>query len=72
MATASGQQTVGDRGVGVQIRGDGNTVIVYAGSTALALTRKHLRQAEPKTELQLLRVDLCPPPLWGAKKISWR
>ena len=62
MAPESQQQTVGERGVGVQIIGDGNTVIVYAGSVELGLTRKHLRQTEPKTELQLLRVDSAPPP----------
>jgi hypothetical protein len=65
MAAGSRQQTVGKRGIGVQISGDGNTVIVYAGSTKLCLLRKHRRQAPPKTELQLLRVDLRATTLVG-------
>jgi hypothetical protein len=59
------EQTIAERGIGVQIGGDGNTVIVYAGSSGLSLTRKHLRQAEPKTELQLFRVDLRATALVG-------
>ena len=59
------KQTIAERGIGVQIRGNGNSVIVYAGSAELGLTRKHLRQAEPKTELQLFRVDLRATTLVG-------
>src|SRR5262249_1107552 len=60
--------TVGERGIGVQISGDGSTVIVYAGRSELSLLRKHLRQAEPKTELQLLRVDLRATTLVGRER----
>jgi Tetratricopeptide repeat len=59
------QQTVGERGIGVQVSGDGNTVTVYAGSTELRLVRKHLRKAKPKTELELFRVDLRATTLVG-------
>ena len=65
MAGASLEQHVGERGIGVQISGDGNTVAVYAGRAELSLARKHLRKAEPKTELQLLRVDLRATTLVG-------
>jgi tetratricopeptide (TPR) repeat protein len=65
MAAESQQQTIGERGIGVQISGDGNTVIVHAGLAELSLVRKHLRKAEPKTELQLLRVDLRATTLVG-------
>jgi hypothetical protein len=47
------EQTVAGRGIGVQLIGDDNTVIVYAGLAELKLIRKHARKAEPKTELQL-------------------
>jgi hypothetical protein len=65
MASASRQQTIGERGIGVQISGNGNTVIVHAGFAELSLVRKHLRKAAPKTELQLLRVDLRATTLVG-------
>jgi tetratricopeptide (TPR) repeat protein len=65
MTANSGRQTIGERGIGIQITGDANTVIVYAGLTELSLVRKHLRKAEPKTELQLLRVDLRATTLVG-------
>jgi hypothetical protein len=65
MTSASAQQTVGERGIGIQISGDGNTAIVYAGLAELNLVRKHARKAEPKTELQLLRVDLRATTLVG-------
>jgi tetratricopeptide (TPR) repeat protein len=65
MGAGSASQTVGERGIGVQVRGDGNSVIVHAGSAELGLARKHLRQAEPKTELQLFRVDLRATTLVG-------
>jgi len=61
------QQTVGERGIGVQISGDGNTAIVYAGLAELSLLRKHARKSEPKTELQLLRVDLRATTLVGRR-----
>jgi hypothetical protein len=51
-------QTVGERGIGVQVSGDGNTTIIYAGAVELVLARKHLRKATPATEFELLRVDL--------------
>ncbi len=64
--TAGGlQQRVGERGIGVQVGGDGNTIIVYAGAAELVLTRKHARKAKPTTELQLLRVDLRATTLVG-------
>jgi tetratricopeptide (TPR) repeat protein len=59
------QQTVGKRGIGVQISGDGNTVIVFAGAAELSLLRKHACKSEPQTELQLLRVDLRATTLVG-------
>ena len=66
MGSASGQQqNVAQRGIGVQINGNGNTVLIYAGSVELALDRKHLRRAEPKIELQLFRVDLRATTLVG-------
>jgi len=65
MRAAPVQQTVGERGIGVQISGDGNTVIVYAGLAELSLVRKHLRKSDPTTELQLLRVDLRATTLVG-------
>ena len=65
MAEPSIHQTVGERGIGVQVSGDGNTVIVHAGRTELSLVRKQARKAEPKTELQLLRVDLRATTLVG-------
>ncbi len=68
MAGASLQQTVGERGIGVQFRGDDNTVIVYAGASELHLVRKHARkikQPQPKTELELFRVDLRATTLFG-------
>jgi tetratricopeptide (TPR) repeat protein len=68
MAVESQQQAVGERGIGVQISGDGNAVVVYAGRSELSLLRKHLRRAEPKTELQLLRVDLRATTLIGREK----
>jgi hypothetical protein len=68
MAAESQEQTVGERGIGVQISGDGNNVIVYAGRSELALLRKHSRKAEPKTELQLLRVDLRATSLVGRER----
>jgi hypothetical protein len=68
MAAELQQQTVGERGIGVQIGGDGNTVTVYAGATELSLARKHLRHAEPKTELQLFRVDLRATTLVGRER----
>src|SRR5271169_4569824 len=68
MAAESPHQTVGERGIGVQIGGDNNTVIVYADSAELRLTRKQRRQAEPKTELQLLRVDLRATTLVGRER----
>jgi len=60
-----GRQEVGERGIGVQFSGDGNTVVVYAGTSELHLVRKHARKAEPETELQLLRVDLRATRLVG-------
>jgi hypothetical protein len=42
------QQTVGERGIGVQIGGDGNIVTVYAGLAELNLLRKHARRSNPK------------------------
>lgn len=68
MTAGSQQQSVGEGGIGVLIGGDGNTVIVYAGSVELCLTRKHLRRAEPKTELQFLRVDLRATTLIGRER----
>jgi hypothetical protein len=65
MTANSAHHSVGEIGIGVQVSGDGNTVIVYAGSAELGLTRKHLRRAEPKTELQLFRVDLRATTLVG-------
>jgi Tetratricopeptide repeat len=65
MAEASLEQHVGERGIGVQISGDSNTVTVYAGRAELSLVRKHLRRTEPQTELQLLRVDLRATTLVG-------
>jgi len=65
MTANSAHQTVGERGIGIQNVGDGNTVIVYAGRAELSLLRKHARKAEPKTELQLLRVDLRATTLVG-------
>ena len=62
------EQTIAERGISVQISGDGNTVIVYAGRSELALLRKHSRKAEPKTELQLLRVDLRATNLVGRER----
>jgi hypothetical protein len=60
------QQIVGERGIGVQLSGGGNTVIVYAGSAELHLVPKHRRKAERlETELQLLRVDLRATTLLG-------
>src|SRR4051812_46380426 len=59
------QQAVAERGIGVQVSGDRNTVIVYAGQAELSLTRKHERKAVPTTELQLLRVDLRATTLVG-------
>lgn len=59
------QQTVGERGIGVQVSGDGNTVTVYSGLAELALVRKHLRKAVPKMELELFRVDLRATTLVG-------
>jgi hypothetical protein len=56
---------VAERGVGVQVSGDGNSVVVYAGAAELHLWRKHARQATPKTELELLRVDLRATRLVG-------
>ena len=58
-------QTFGERGIGVQVSGDGNTIIVHAGAAELVLTRKHARKATPTTELQLLRVDLRATTLVG-------
>lgn len=58
-------QIVGERGIGAQISGDGNTIVVYAGAAELVLTRKHARKAKPITELQLLRVDLRATALVG-------
>ncbi len=58
-------QSVGERGIGVQVSGDGNTIIFYAGAAELHLLRKHARKAEPTTELQLLRVDLRATTLVG-------
>ena len=58
-------QTVAERGIGVQVSGDSNTVIVYAGQAELSLLRKHSRKSKPKTELQLLRVDLRATTLVG-------
>src|SRR5271165_1114912 len=64
--TADGQhQSVGDRGIGVQVSGDGNTVIVSGRVAELHLSRKHLRKAAPTSELQLLRVDLRATTLVG-------
>ena len=40
MTSASAQQTVSERGIGIQIGGDGNTAIVYAGLAELNLVRK--------------------------------
>jgi tetratricopeptide (TPR) repeat protein len=68
MAAETQQQAVGERGIGVQISGDGNTVVAYAGGSELSLLRKHLRQAGPKTELQLLRVDLRATTLIAREK----
>jgi len=65
MTANSAHQSVGERGIGIQNVGDGNTVIVYAGRAELSLLRKHARKAEPKTELQLLRVDLRATTLVG-------
>jgi hypothetical protein len=66
MATDAQRQTVGERGIGVQLSGDGNTVIVYAGSAELHLVPKHNRKAERlETELQLLRVDVRATTLVG-------
>jgi hypothetical protein len=62
------QQGVGDRGIGVQFKGDGNTVVVYAGRSELHLARKHARNAAAvATELELLRVDLRATTLVGRK-----
>jgi len=58
-------QTVAERGIGIQISGDGNTVVVYAGDSELPLVRKQARKAEPKTELELLRVDVRATGLVG-------
>src|SRR5215469_13663281 len=68
MQAGSANQAVAERGVGVQISGDGNTVIVYAARSELTLIRKHARRAEPKTELQLLRVDLRATTLVGRER----
>jgi hypothetical protein len=68
MASGSQQQTVEQRAIGVQNVGDGNTIIVYAGRSELALLRKHSRKVEPKTELQLLRVDLRATTLIGRER----
>jgi hypothetical protein len=65
MISTFARQEVSERGIGVQISGDGNTVVVYAGMSELHLVRKHTRKAEPKTELQLLRVDLRATSLVG-------
>ncbi len=59
------KQRVAKRGIGVQVSGDGNSVVVYAGAAELHLWRKHARQATPKTELELLRVDLRATRLVG-------
>lgn len=60
------QQTVGERGIGVQLSGDGNTVIVYDGSAELHIVPKHKRKVERfETELQMLRVDLRATMLVG-------
>ena len=58
-------QHVSERGTGVQVVGDGNTVILYTGSSELHLTRKHRRTARPKADLELLRVDLRATTLLG-------
>ncbi|MBV8612208.1 MAG: hypothetical protein JOY66_00355, partial [Acetobacteraceae bacterium] len=65
MAGDGQHQTVGERGIGVQFSGDGNTIIVFAGASELVLTRKHARKAKPTNELQLLRVDLRATTLVG-------
>jgi hypothetical protein len=70
MISASDRQQIGERGIGVQVSGDGNTVVVYAGVNELHLVRKHTRKAEPKTELQLLRVDLRGTSLVGRQIAS--
>src|SRR3954453_19258442 len=59
------RQSVGERGIGIQVSGDSSTIIVYAGLAELSLLRKHSRKSEPKTELQLLRVDLRATTLVG-------
>jgi hypothetical protein len=65
MTANSAHQSVGERGIGIQNVGDNITVIVYAGRAELSLLRKHARKVEPKTELQLLRVDLRATTLVG-------
>jgi tetratricopeptide (TPR) repeat protein len=66
MATDALQQMVGERGIGVQVAGDSNTVIVYAGAAELHLVPKHKRRAgRLETELHLLRVDLRATTLLG-------
>ncbi len=65
MAAVTQGQSVAERGIGVQVSGDFNTVIVHAGAVELHLSPKHKRRAEPKTELELLRVDLRATKLVG-------
>jgi hypothetical protein len=65
MTANSIHQSVREHGIGIQNIGDGNPVIVYAGRAELSLLRKHARKAQPKTELQLLRVDLRATTLVG-------
>jgi hypothetical protein len=66
MATDAQQQTVGARGIGFQLSGDGNIVIVYAGSAELHLVPKHKRkvcgnQVEPEAAAMAERYGADTP-----------
>lgn len=65
MAGDRQDQTVGERGFGVQISGNGNSIVVFARAAELVLARKHARKSAPTTELELPRVDLRAAKLVG-------
>jgi len=54
-----------ERGIGVQIAGDGNSVTIYAGRSELVLDFRHKLKSAPRNERELLLTELRATTLVG-------
>jgi tetratricopeptide (TPR) repeat protein len=59
------QLSIGDRGIGVQVVGDGNTVTIFAGVAELVLDQRHKLKAPARNQRDLLLTDLRSSELVG-------